>query len=79
MYDLHNDHIVNIWVEVTDVSSTSFLVGALYSRPNNNTKHFGEILENSINILNMERKTFYLLGDFNINALSNNTGQTVYK
>ena len=71
--DLHNDHIEDIWVEVTDVSSTSFLVGALYSHPNNTTKHFGEILENSINIINMERKTFYLLGDFNINALSKNT------
>jgi len=52
--DLHNDHI-EIWVEVTDVSNTSFLVGALYSHPNNNTKHFEEILENSVNILNMEK------------------------
>ena len=60
-------------VHITDVSNTSFLVGALYSHPNNNTKHFGEILENSVNILNMERKTFYVLGDFNINALSSNT------
>jgi len=51
--DLHNDHIEDIWVEVTDVSNAS-LVGALYSHPNNNTKHFGEIREN-INILNMER------------------------
>jgi len=42
--DLRNDHIKDIWVEVTDVSNTSFLVGALYSHPNNNTKHFGEIL-----------------------------------
>jgi len=65
--------IEDIWVEVTDVNNTSFLVGALYSHPKNNTKHFGEILENSINILNMERKTFYLLDDFNINALSDNT------
>ena len=73
---LHSDHIEDIWVEVTDVSSTSFLVGALHSHPNNTTKHFGKILEN---IINMERKTFYLLGDFNINALSKNTGQTVYK
>jgi len=53
--DLHNDHIEDIWLEVTDVSDTSILVGALYYHPNNNTKHFGEILENSINILNMER------------------------
>jgi len=52
--DSHNDHI-EIWVEVTDVSNTSFLVGALYSHPNNNTKHFEEILENSVNILNMEK------------------------
>ena len=53
--DLHNDHIEDIWVEVTNVNNTSFLVCTLYSHPNNNTKHFGEILENSINILNMER------------------------
>ena len=46
---------LKIWVEVTDVSNTSFLVDALYSHPNNNTKHFGEMLENRINSLNMER------------------------
>ena len=71
--DLQYDHIEDIWVAVTDASNRSFLEGSLYSHPNNNTKHFGEILENSINISNMERKTFYLFGDFNINALSNNT------
>ena len=59
--DLHNDHIEDIWVEVTDVNNTSFLVGALYSHPNNNTNHFGEIFENSINILNMESKLFTCL------------------
>jgi len=53
--DLHKDHNEDIWVEVTDVNNTSFFVGALYSHPNKYTKHFGEILENSINILNMER------------------------
>jgi len=53
--NLHNDRIEDIWVEVTDVRNTSSLVSALYSHPNNNTKHFGELLENSINILNMER------------------------
>jgi len=41
--DLHNNHIEDIWLEVTDVSDTSILVGALYCHPNNNTKHFGEI------------------------------------
>jgi len=34
-----------MWIEVTDVNNTSFLVGALYAHPNNKTKHFGEILE----------------------------------
>ena len=41
--DLHNDHIEDIWVKVTDVGNTSFLVGALYSHPNNNTKHLSNL------------------------------------
>jgi len=59
-----------MWIEVTDVNNTSFLVGALYAHPNNKTfwRNFGKILENSINIINVERKTFYLLEGFNINA-----------
>jgi len=62
-------------IEVTDINNTSFLVVALYSHPNKNTKYFGQIPGNSINIINVERKTFYLLGDFNIHSLSTNTGE----
>jgi len=47
-------------------------VGALHSHSNKNTKHFGEILETSMKIVNVERKVFYLLRGFNNFALSNN-------
>ena len=58
--NLHNDHIEDIWLDVTDVSDTSILVSALYSHPNNNTKHFGEILENLFNYLAILILTLYL-------------------
>jgi len=51
----------------------SCLLGALYSHPNNSKIHFGDILENSINIINVESKTFYLLSELSINALFDNT------
>jgi len=39
--DLHNDHIEDVWIEVTNVNNTSFLLSALHFYPNNNAKHFG--------------------------------------
>jgi len=71
--DLHNDHIGDMWIEVETVNNTSFLMGALYAHPNDNAKYFREILENSINTMNVERETCYLFGDFNVNVLSDNT------
>jgi len=76
--DLQNDQIEDVWIEVTDVNNKSFLLGALCSHANSNVKHFEEILENNIIILIVERKTFHVLGDFNINALSNNTADQQY-
>ena len=49
--DFYNNHIEYMWTEVTDVNNTSFeWVHFILSHSNNNTKHFGEIIENSINI-----------------------------
>jgi len=40
-WDLHNDHIRDMWIEVRDVNNLSFLVGALYSHSYKNAKNFG--------------------------------------
>ena len=48
----------------------SIIVGTIYFHPNNNVNEFSRNLENTIIKLNNQRQTFYVLGDFNINLLS---------
>ncbi len=63
-YDIENNTIECIWLEIFQKNSKSFLVGMIYRHPNSTVKwneDFEIIIEK---VLQMD-KELYLLGDFN--------------
>ena len=69
-FDLENEHLECIWLEVKPVKSKSFLVGNIY-RPPNSGIIWNEIFEDSIENVLKEEKELYLLGDINRDLLNN--------
>ena len=68
--NLNDDDAEDLWVEIFSPSKESIIVGTIYFHPNNIVNEFSRNLENTIIKLNNQRQTFYILGDFNINLLS---------
>ena len=65
-----NDTIESIFVEINNVSNgPNTVVGAIYRPPGTNLDLFNEELESILEKIKHEKKTCYLLGDFNINLL----------
>ena len=62
-FDLENEHLECIWLEVKPVKSKSFLVGNIY-RPPNSGIIWNEIFEDSIENILKEEKELYLLGRY---------------
>jgi len=68
--NLDDDDAEDLWVELFSPFKESIIVGIIYFHPNNNVNEFRKNLENAIISLNNQRQTFYIIGDFNINLLS---------
>ena len=69
-----SNFLESLFVEIKDNKlcniNSSILVGSLYRRPNSNLNDFLDELEIIINLVNIENKKLYLLGDFNINLFN---------
>ena len=70
------DHLLNlfdiVFIEVV-VNSQVVIIAILYRSPSfNSIPQMQEFIEQTVGIINRERKQFILLGDFNINLLSYN-------
>ena len=71
-------HIESLFVEIFDPGSDKLVVcGEIYHRPNTSIVDFSRDLETLLNVVNDERKTLYLLGDFNKNLLNSQNNNTV--
>ena len=68
--NLNHDDVEDLWVELFSPFKESIIVGNIYFHPNNSVNEFSRNLENTIIKFNNQRQTFYILGDFNINLLS---------
>ena len=53
-------------------------VYSIYRPPNSNVTSFFEDLENCLDILSRENNFFYLMGDFNIDLLSENNNRETF-
>lgn len=77
-YDLENDEVESIWIELKQTNAKTFIVGIVY-RPPDTSKHLSKNFEksfiNCIKKLNSETKECIILGDTNINYLSDECHQ----
>ena len=77
-YDLENDSIECIWLEITYPNTKSSLVGFIY-RPPDSSKYlpsnFNSVLDDILTLISVEGNEVTLLGDINCNYLDkkNNT------
>lgn len=51
-------------------NSKHLIIGNVYRPPNSNAEIFNHSLSTTLDIINKEKKTCYLLGDFNFNLLN---------
>jgi len=70
--NLNDDNVEDQWVELFSPFKDSVIVGTIYFHPNNSVNEFSRNFQNTIIKLYNQRQTFYILGDFNINLLSDN-------
>ena len=66
--DINTDFLESIFVEITNYS-TSMLICVMYRPPDQSVNEFCESLNNILDVVKREKKTFYLMGDFNIDLL----------
>ena len=74
--DICTDFIESIFTEI-ELLHKSTIIGVVYRPPNQPIQPFLDALHNVIDIVNSERKLFYLLGDFNIDLLTATSCQYV--
>ena len=68
--DLQNDNLEDLWVEILLPRCKPIVIGTCYKAPDNN--NLTESLENTLNLVNPESE-IYVLGDFNICLLKDNS------
>ena len=78
------NQVEDLWVEIypqsRTIATTKFtVVGGVYFHPHASIWEFQNQLEQVLEKLNNENKTFYVLGDFNINYLSDSKNIIHYK
>lgn len=67
--DTFTPDLESVFAEITLPNSSNFVVGVLYRPPNGNHEYFLGALQNTLNIIQRQRKKCYILGDFNIDML----------
>ena len=68
--DLQNINLEDVWVEILLPRTKPIVIGTCYKAPDNN--NLTESLENTLNLVNPESE-IYVLGDFNICLLKDNS------
>jgi hypothetical protein len=68
--DLQNINLEDVWIEILLPRSKPIVIGTCYKAPDNN--NLTECLENTLNLVNPESE-IYVLGDFNICLLKDNS------
>eukprot|EP00795_Rhopilema_esculentum_P007243 gene7243-12925_t len=74
-YDLENDNIEAIWIEIWPKHSKSFLVGIMYRPPDSSkylSKDFNNHLNSMLSKVSEKSQEKILMGDLNVNFLKQN-------
>ena len=70
MDDLNLDNVhdtENIWLEIKSrINACAYIIGGIYRHLNQHEQHFITGLENTLNIISRQNKTFIIAGDMNI-------------
>ena len=70
----------DIWVEIkSDNDNKSYIVGEMYFHPHSSITTFQLKLEQTIEKINSKKLKHFIMGDFNINLLSDNSKIFKYK
>ena len=67
-FDINTDFLESIFIEIENTSS-SIVICVMYRPPSQSVDDFFESLNTILNNVHQEKKTFYLMGDFNIDLL----------
>ena len=65
-----NDTIESLFIEVKLKDSKSIIVGVVYRPPGGKLSDFNDAVDDILSAIKAEKKTCYLMGDWNINLLS---------
>ena len=71
-FDLENDTVECIWLEITYPKTKSFLIGIIYRPPDTSDylpPNFNNLLDDVLTLISVEGKELSLLGDINCNYL----------
>ena len=60
----------SIFFEIAGSNNKKAVVGCMYRAPNSDSTSFIENIESQLQILNMENKDVYIMGDFNLNLMN---------
>ena len=71
-YDLEDDELELLWIEIKPRNETSFFVGTVYRQPSGSISFF-DVLENNLDKAAAFSDRIVLLGDFNCNMLTVNS------
>ena len=67
-----NDVIESLFVEITIENGKNILLGVIYKPPQSNYNDFMEVMNNILRNRSFQNRDCMIMGDFNINLLSNN-------
>ena len=77
---LNEDLVEDIWVEIkSNNCNKAYVVGGIYFHPHSSISNFQLKLESVIEKINLEGLNYFILGDFNINLLSDAPSIIQYK
>ena len=67
-----------LFIEIENIKDKNIIVGLIYRPPNSHVDLFYEDIEHFFDILSQENKQLYLMGDFDIDLLSENNNHDVF-
>ena len=77
---MNEDLVEDIWVEIkSNNCNKAYVVGGIYFHPHSSISNFQLKLESVIEKINLEGLNYFILGDFNINLLSDAPSIIQYK
>ena len=69
----HPKYVESLFIEIEKSGSKNIVVGVMYRPPDQDVKGFNEFIDSLLVHVTKNQKLVYLMGDFNINLLNEDT------